>query len=614
VAPPSPALTWLRAGLLAAAWIAIVDAALAAAAGAPLGALVWTTPLALSIGLGAIAPVAIIALPLLSTRAGGAALAAITRRRTLRAGLGALGGAAATALVVADARLYVRLYLSLHLALGAAALVAAQLGAAAAFPAPALTTPRARARAFLGGGLLAWLVVFAGSLTHVLDSPALRVVALERTTLASHGLLAMQEAWGILDSGPGADEAARAEVAALLAPAPVAAPSGLARGANVLLVTVDSLRTDHVPTGGAIARVAREGVVFDHAYAPSCWTIHSMSAVLTSRLPSQLRYTYVSVGTDLRLTPHAATDALVTDPRNAKKVTPVPWDDPTPTLAGLLGRAGWQTATMIGYVFYRPEAGVTREFQVVDDRAWREHNLDNQGTTGEALSDAALAYLGTRDRARPFFLWIHYEDPHAPYVAQDDAARGGDDLARYDSEIRYTDRQLGRVLDALAADGSLADTVIIVHADHGEEFRDHGGQFHATTLYEEIVHVPLIVRLPARAGVAPGRRDAPVSLLDLAPTLVDLLGVSTDAGFIGQSLVPLLRGEAAPARTLLAECRRFGRDKRMVLAWPRKLVLDRAVGTVELYDLATDPRERTNLVERDADAAAHLAAMAAALP
>jgi arylsulfatase A-like enzyme len=614
---PSAALTWLRAGVVAALWLALLDAVALARAGAPAGAFVWLTLLAVALAVGALAPLALVALPLLSTRAAGAALGGLRRRPVARVAVAVVLVGGATALHLANGRLYVRLYLLLHLAMTAATLCLAQVGFAALWPARAdagrLAGGRG-ARLALAGGVVVWALALAVPLAQVLGSPVLRFLALERTTVASHGLLLLHQAWGVLDAPRAPDEAARAEAEALTTPTPLGAVSGRARGANLLLVTVDSMRVDRVPAGGAIERLEREGVVFTRAWAPSCWTIDSMAAVLTSRLPAQLRMTHVSMDTSLRLRAHDASDELVVNPANRKKVTPVPWDDPTPTLAGLLRGAGYVTATPVAYGFYRPEAGVTREFEHVDVAPWREHNLDNTGVTSAALTDAALAFLARRARARPFFLWIHYMDPHAPYLAQDAAAQGGDDLARYESELRLVDRELARLLDALAADGSLADTIVVVHADHGEEFRDHGGQFHATTAYDEVVRVPLVVRLPARAGVAATRLDAPVSLLDLAPTLVDLLGVPTDAGFVGRSLVPLLAGGALPPRPVLGACTRFGRDKRMVVAWPYKVIVDRAVGTAELYDLAADPGERENLVDRAGDDAARLWRLAVALP
>ena len=225
------------------------------------------------------------------------------------------------------------------------------------------------------------------------------------------------------------------------------------------------------------------------------------------------------------------------------------------------------------------------------------------------LTDAALGFLDHRDAARPFFLWLHYLDPHHPYVDHDGA--GGDDRARFASEIRFTDRELGRLLDGLATRGLAESTIVILHADHGEEFGDHGGQFHATTLYEEILHVPLIVAAPR---VAPRVVPDLVSLDDVVPTVIDLLGVATPATFLGRSLAPALTGGAAPGGPRFAECTRFGRDKRAVLEWPWKLIADLTVGTVELYDLATDPREQRNQVADRRDVVTRLAALLGLAP
>ncbi len=578
------ALAWLRGGAFASVWLALVDAVVLRPPAA-------VTLLGAALALGWLALCSLVAMPLCATRRGMNLLEALARRPLLRATLGLLLCGAAAALLVANGRVYVRLYLFLHLVVSAGALLVAQLGFLCAFP-----VARASRVLTLGGAAL-WIVLLVGSLAHVLGSPALRAAALDRSTLAAHGLLTLHELWGVLDDD-GDDDGERAAAAAGPTPAPTPVRGALA-GKNLLLVTVDSMRADEVPSGGALARLQREALTFTRAYAPSCWTIHSMAAVLTSRLPSQLRYTYASVDTSLRMTPRAATDELVTNPVHARKVTPVPWDETTPTLAELLSADGYQTATPIAYVFYRREAGVTRGFELVDERPWREHNVDNLGVTSPALTDAALAFLRARDPARPFFLWVHYMDPHAPYVDQEGG--GGDARARYRSELRFVDRHLARLLEAVPED----ETLVVVHADHGEEFREHGGQYHATTLYEEVARVPLFLRLPGRP---PARVDTPVSLLDLAPTIVDLLGIPGGV-FVGRSL-------AAPAgpRPVFAECRRFGRDRRLVLEGHHKLIVDRATGARELYDLAADPAERRNLVEERPEVAARLGELEATLP
>lgn len=554
----------------------------------------------LALAIAALAPLTLVAAPLLMWPRLGTWFEALRPRRAIRYGVGGGALAASAVLFHIDATAYVRLYLSLHLGLALVTLGTAVVGAALLWPAsPQSASTDRRRRAVLALLVVVWMAAFATSLERIMTSPVRRALAVEQTTWVSHGLLALHAMWGILTPSEQEFDAIATERAnALLTPQPrePLTPPPLPR-TNLLLVTVDAMRWDRIPTGGAIAEIAREGVAFERAYAPSCWTIHSMTAMLRSRLPSQLSFTMVSVDRTLRMTPRAADDELVTNPVHWKKVTPTPWDDETPGLAGWLGAAGWDTATAIAYVFYRPAAGVTRHFSRVDDRPYIEHNIDNEGITSAALTDAAIDLVNRRDANRPLFLWLHYMDPHAPYVAQDALAAGGDALARYDSELRLVDRELGRLVDFLRVQGLWDDTIVVIHSDHGEEFREHGGQFHATTVYEEQVRVPLFVRLPPRANAAPGTRQTAVSLLDVAPTVADLVGVAPDAPMVGRSFARALFGGEPEARPVLSECTRFGRDRRAVIDGNHKLIVDRSIGTLELYDLAADPMERKNLVE-----------------
>jgi choline-sulfatase len=589
-------IRWLAGAALAAAWLAALDVA-PVAGEAALADLAWLWLAALCMALAVQILPTVIVVPLGKLPPLERLGRALDTRPWRSRALGLVLVAAGTVAHRLDATLYVRLYLSLHLALAVAALGLCAGGFAlllvrrqrAAHHVPGRALLR---RTAVGGAILVWAVLAGLSLVRTIESPVRRYLAVERTTMLGHGLLLLHDRWGIL--GAGDDPIATGIAAAELAPQVRARHAPAPRRHHVLLITVDAMRADSLPPGGAMARLAREGVRFTRAYAASCWTLHSMTATLTSRLPGQLAWTPVSVAPDLKMTPHATDDALVTNPANWKKTTPVPWDEPTPTLARLLGEAGWQTMTPIAYVFYLPQAGVTRDFQLVDERPLREHNLDNQGVTSTALTDAALAFLAARDPARPFFLWVHYMDPHAPYLAQDPSAQGQDARARYASELRHVDRELGRLLDDLRTRGLLDDTIVILHADHGEEFGEHGGQYHATTVYDEQLRVPLVIRAP---GVAAGERHTPVSALDLVPTVLDLVGVAPDAPTVGLSLADaLLAGGESKRRLVYGDCTRFGRSRRMLVDGDHKFIVDRTVGTFEVYDLSKDPTEQRNLM------------------
>ena len=139
------------------------------------------------------------------------------------------------------------------------------------------------------------------------------------------------------------------------------------------------------------------------------------------------------------------------------------------------------------------------------------------------MTDRAIEYLGERDPdGRPLFFWLHYFDPHFAYKAHDAYPFGDSDLDRYDAEIRYTDAQIGRLLDWLQDSPLQGKTYVIIHSDHGEGFGLHGYRYHGQHLYNDQVHVPLIVSGP---GIRSIQIDTPVSLIDVVPTVLDLAGV-----------------------------------------------------------------------------------------
>ena len=326
-----------------------------------------------------------------------------------------------------------------------------------------------------------------------------------------------------------------AVVAAGAACSPPPGADGPLAGRHVLLVNVDTLRADHLgaygyerETSPFLDRLAAEGVVFEDAVANSSYTRESVAALFTGQLPSR----------------SGASGWHAAPP------------DAAPHLAERLRAAGYRTGFLSNTVMLTQQ-GFTRGFDVVQHlpRRW-----DLSGM-GPRLSERALAFAETAD-ARPFFLYLHYLDPHAPY-APDAAFRarvGGpahdpplalyddveprlgalrdegfgpgdsrfDDLvARYDAEIAATDAALEQLHHGLAARGLLARTLWVVTADHGEEFLEHGWVEHGWTLHRESIHVPLLFWAPG--GLAPARVAAPVSQLDLLPTLLALLGLPAGA-------------------------------------------------------------------------------------
>jgi arylsulfatase A-like enzyme len=380
---------------------------------------------------------------------------------------------------------------------------------------------------------------------------------------------------------------------------------------NVLFILVDTLRTDHLSAYGyardtspALEELAEGGVRFDRAYAPAPWTKPSVASIFTGQYPHR----------------HGLNFVLATLPASAQ------------TLAERLSQAGFATAGVVSHGFVGPKNGFDQGFEVFDAEEAKGHShVSTAGVTKRALT--LLEKL--REHERPFFLFVHYFDPHYEYrrhpqygYAAESVGRlrGGESIhdlrdmgpslaaeevefleSVYDEEVRFTDAGIGRLLDALEQRGLDDDTLVVATADHGEEFFGRGWLGHTRTLYEEVIRVPLIVRVPGSA--VRGRIvDAPVSLVSLMPTILDYLGIDApDAAFQGPSLRPLIEGssdaELSPVRS---EVRFIVLDPKNVLAEKvafkhalidgrHKLIKDFREQSYELYDLERDPGEREDL-------------------
>jgi arylsulfatase A-like enzyme len=375
---------------------------------------------------------------------------------------------------------------------------------------------------------------------------------------------------------------------------------------NVVLIVIDTLgarylgaHTPGLDNSPTIDRLAREGVHFTRAYTTAPWTQPAVASLFTSQVPSRHGVRQIFHRLD---TGHT-------------------------TLAEHLKQRGLRTAGVISHFVIGDEFGYGQGFDSYDASPVGDH----RAVTSDAVTDGAIAAVD-RLAGEPFFLFVHYFDPHWYYnhhprfdQTQDytgDLLPGmeiGDLRARrdqlsaadvayleglYREEIAFTDHQVARLLDHLAARGLDQETVVILTADHGEEFMQHGWIGHTATLYEELIHVPLVVHAPGR--FAARQVDTPVSLLDLAPTILDLQGLAPVAEHGGVSLAPVLRGATEPPqRPLFAEVSYIapqgwpsgdGKVKRYFLSavvqGSSKLIHDHQAGTWEFYDLATDPREQ----------------------
>jgi arylsulfatase A-like enzyme len=392
--------------------------------------------------------------------------------------------------------------------------------------------------------------------------------------------------WGILIIWNVARAAARPEP-------PVGYP-------DVVFVTIDAWRADAFGADRDaesltpnIDRFAEGAFVFRYARSQASWTLPSFATIFTSQYPAVHE-----------AAPHR------------------PLGTSQPTLAEVLASRGYDTRAVVANELCLPFTGLTRGFQ--DFHYWnmvgwlkaigyydtnlffpafrkgREEKRDSKITT--VLTDATLIRLKRRG-GRPFFLWLHYLDPHAPYWPPPeyvDAAavelakkrppgepgNGGLRRANYDGEVRYVDGELGRILRML---DDRPNTVVIISSDHGEEFFDHGGVDHGHTVYEELLRVPLIVKLP---GSGSGYVNMPVDLIDITPTVLDYLGIGIPSSMQGRSLLPVIYGFGCERPSFAGPTQLKGSSKEAVYYKGKKFIYDyRYRDAAAWYGLAADPGE-----------------------
>jgi HEAT repeat protein len=452
-----------------------------------------------------------------------------------------------------------RLYPWFHLTLSATILVLAVLAARIALAAQAAQDDVgvSRARGWRAPGLaLAAAVLAAVIATPRLGrSQTLLFLAHERTQLVGRALALLP-----LRRGPRVPMVHR-EAGSL----PTGAlPEGPHRPkADVIIITIDALRADHVGAYGYarnttphLDALAKRGVRFERAYSQAPNTSFSSTTILTGKYYPTLA----------RLRPPDGQD----------------------TLPLLLRRYGIKTAA-----FYPPAV-----FYVEPDKlkAYAASNFHFEYVKVGGYVDAParvteIADFFAADHPARAFLWVHFFEPHEPYVRWPEHDFGPTDIDRYDSEIARVDAAVGQLLAYLALHRPGA--IVIVSADHGEEFDEHGGRYHGTTLYEEQLRVPLIIAVP---GVPPHVVQGPVELVDLAPTILGLLDIPVPVRMRGTDLGPWLANPPAPSSRLTTAFAELG-DQRMVATAVDKLICTDKEGFCAYYDLQIDPREQKNLVD-----------------
>jgi choline-sulfatase len=357
---------------------------------------------------------------------------------------------------------------------------------------------------------------------------------------------------------------------------------------NVLLITTDTTRADHLRCYGYdrietpnLGQLAREGVLFERAYSHVPLTLPAHTSIMTGTVPLH----------------HSVED-------NGSYHVP----DQLTTLAEALQAKGYRTAAFVSAAVLLKWFNLNQGFDVYDQEgieAQKEGAMLVAERKGDKTTDAALAWLAGQ-AGKPFFLWVHYYDPHASYSPP--AIFNKLYKNPYDGEIAFMDTQIGRLLDRLRQDGIYDRTLIIAIADHGESLGQHQENSHAVFIYEPTQHIPCIMRIPglARTGV---RIRTVVKQNDVMPTVLDYLGIAPPPDqFTGESLRPIIEAPSEPDEPRYAFIQskyvffHFGWSPLTGLVGPRFKYI-RAPGP-ELYNLDGDTMELNNLLDGDSSALA----------
>ena len=388
--------------------------------------------------------------------------------------------------------------------------------------------------------------------------------------------------------------------AGLFVPARAAAKAEVKPARNLIVILIDTLRADHtrvhVPSSRVVAeqlgRIAAEATVFERAWVQENWTKPSTATLLTGLFP--------------------------TTHQTKTETNKVP--DSVALASQHLKGQGFTTAAFIANGYVSGKFGFERGWD-----AWTNYVREGKPNRAQFVADDVIAWLDKRPKEKRFFLYVHTIDPHVPYMppreylAKYDAEPYSGQVvgtetaqilekiktgafrpndrdkrrleALYDGEISYHDDHLARMFAAFESTGLLEESLVVVTSDHGEEFFDHGSVGHGHSMYEELLHVPLLILAPA-AGEGAGRRTAvEVGLVDVLPTACEILSVPCPAEVEGRSLVPLLRGGAGDfPRAVFSEFLDGQRAARM----GRYKLIVRGSSTT-LFDLVADPVETVDL-------------------
>jgi arylsulfatase A-like enzyme len=353
---------------------------------------------------------------------------------------------------------------------------------------------------------------------------------------------------------------------------------------NVLLITIDSLRADMPWTGykHAIApfltELSKQSVVYTNAYSVSSYTAKSVGAILTGRYPST---TYRS---GWFFTNFPAANRFFTEALQEKQIRTIGWH---------------------GHLYFGKGKGLEQGFddwQLVPGITFNAQT--DEHVTSDKMTKLGIELLGKPETSKGrFFAWAHYMDPHDEYKKHEETPDfGRNNRGRYDSEVFFTDLWIKKLVDWAEQQPWWKDTALIVSADHGEAFGEHGMYKHAFELWEVLIRVPLLVKAP---GAAPKRIDLRRSHIDLAPTIMELLGQPPLDSFMGKTLVPEIYGAEEPQmrEPILCEMTEDSHNppRRAIISGDYKLIVQMDAGKHLLFDIAKDPGEEHDLAQEQPD-------------
>ncbi len=369
--------------------------------------------------------------------------------------------------------------------------------------------------------------------------------------------------------------------------APDAVVAGTAFKGNILIVTIDALRGDRLGVAGYrnasgrsltpnLDALANRGAYFKRVWSQAPNTPRSFPAILTSQYPSAVKWDKATVNYPVVL------------PANH-------------TFFEDLRAAGLTPVGIFSHFYFTPDRGISKDF--------KEWSNDGAGTIAESNKDSASPRIVPRVLARlrkaaatheRFVLWTHLFEPHSSYMPHKEFPGTGASgvaglMEKYDNEIAFVDMWVGKLLKAVSDLGLAKSTAIVVMADHGEAWGEHKAYFHGQDLFDEQLRIPLIIAIPGRAAMI---SDEPVAAVDLAPTLVELVGAPVPRSFRGRSLLPAIAGQTLPARPLYGElmpATAWPHHASMMIDGDKKVIHRVSERRWELYDLARDPGEKHNL-------------------